>query len=117
MRRGYAGALLCAPLVVLGCACDGWQDPQGVQLPLFGDQRCSDPVFDQAAMQCCTEHDVAFAAGGTEQDFHLANAEFLACMLLWDVPPTVAYARWRAVERFGWSSWTEREHRTRGPPR
>lgn len=92
-------------------------DPQGVQIPLGGDRVCSDPVYDQMAPQCCSEHDNAFWVGGTEQDFHLANAEFLACMLLWDVPPEIAYRRWRAVDTLGWSVWTLRAERTRGPPR
>lgn len=110
------GALVV--VMLLGATCTRWSDPQGVQLPLFGDHGCSDPVFDQAAGQCCTEHDIAFAAGGTRQDFHLANAEFLACMLLWDVPPSIAYARWRVVDGpLGWEAWNEQPHRTRGPPR
>ena len=90
-------------------------DPHGVQLPLGGDRQCSDPVFGQLALQCCSEHDLAYWAGGTRQDFHLANAEFLACMLLWDVPPEIARARYEAVEAFGWGSWRESKHRTRGP--
>ena len=114
MRR----LVLIVPLALAACTVPGpYSDPQGVQLPLFGSRDCSDPVFDQMAMQCCSEHDVAFAAGGTYQDFRLANAEFEVCMLLWGVPPDVAYARRRAVDIWGWESWHETEHRTRGPAR
>lgn len=63
------------------------------------------------------QHDNSFWVGGTRQDFHLANAEFLSCMLLWGIDPEIAYARWGAVERGGWDSWKLRPNRTRGPRR
>lgn len=116
---------LLATLLMASCACDGWQDPQGVQLPLFGDQRCSDPVFGQAAMQCCTGwtdsrgfhhigHDNCYAAGGTEADRFACDAEFLACMAVAGVPESIAEARYKAVRRYGEDAFRYQEHRTRG---
>jgi hypothetical protein len=104
-------------LLLAACTPGPFAKPRFIQLGLGGDRACSDPVFGQLAAQCCIEHDNAFWAGGTVQDFHLANAEFLACQLLWGVDPEVAYARWGAVERGGLDSWTLREQRTRGPAR
>jgi hypothetical protein len=114
-------ALLSA-LVALSCAGSDpgpHSDPQGIQLPLFGDRKCSDPIFGQTAMQCCSEHDNCYAFGrrwtpdGIElsdrASFHLCNAEFLACMLRWGVPPDVAEIRWRAVEELGWDSFHQRD--------
>lgn len=108
---------LAALLLLLGCATvpGPYSDPEGVQLSLFGDRKCSDPVYGQTAMQCCQEHDNSFTVGGTRQDFHIANAEFLVCMLLWDVPLTVALDRYEAVSHLGWKSWNELPTRTRGP--
>lgn len=110
-------------LLLVGATCSSHQDPEGIQLSLFGDRRCSDPVFDQMAMQCCVGsadelgHDNCYAAGGTEQDRFTCDAEFLACMALWGVPPSVAEARYRAVRRWGDESFHYTEERTRGPAR
>jgi hypothetical protein len=115
---------ILAALLALGCASGEpgpHSDPQGVQLSLFGDSRCSDPVFGQMAAQCCTGgdgeagHDNCFAFGARwtpdgrklsdRASFHLCNAEFLTCQLRWGVPPDIAEIRWRAVERLGWGSF------------
>lgn len=101
----------------VSCATDPWADPQGVQLPLFGDRKCSDPIGVQVAEQCCGFHDNAYAAGGTEQDRAIADAEFLLCMLMWDVPPDIAELRWWAVRRHGKDSFHHTGHRTRGHPK
>ncbi len=111
MRR-WAFALL----LLVGCAAPGpYSDPEGVQLPLFGDRKCSDPVFRQTAMQCCAEHDNCFAFGARwtpdgrklsdSASFALCNVEFEACMVSWGVPPWVAAKRREAVDRFGWGSF------------
>ena len=76
-----------------------------MQISLFGDRMCSDPVYGQIATQCCMEHDIDFAVGGDEAAFHVANDKFLGCMLRWGVPRDVALARWLALEEFGRGSF------------
>ena len=100
--------VLAAVLLLAGCAT--YQD-EYAQLPLFGDRKCSDPVFGQMADQCCFEHDRCFHARGRwapdgeplsdGQAFRLCNVEFEACMLEWGVPPKIAGARRKALDYFG----------------
>lgn len=103
--------------VAVSCASDfdPYADPDGVQLSLFGDRRCSDPISGEVAGQCCQDHDLCFALGGTEQDFAICNAAFLDCMLRWDVPPHVAESRWLAVRDLGRRSFRWHDQRTNGP--
>jgi hypothetical protein len=117
---GHARRLTLAALLALGCASGEpgpHSDPQGVQLSLFGDGGCSDPVWRQMAMQCCVDHDQCYAFGARwtpdgrklsdRASFHLCNAEFLTCQLRWGVPPDIAEIRWRAVEALGWGSFNQ----------
>ena len=113
--------VVAVSLLALACATPGpYSDPDGVQLPLFGDQRCSDPVFGQMALQCCSEHDNCFAFGarqtpdGRERlsdraSFALCNVEFEACNLAWGVPPWAAKLRREGVDRWGWDHFEKRE--------
>lgn len=108
--------LALAAVLLLGCSWEGWPwtDP-AVQLPLGGDRKCSDPVFGNAALQCCEDHDSSYWVGGTDQDRFTADAEFLACMALSGVPEDIATARYEAVRRFGRGSWNYTTQRTRWP--
>lgn len=117
MRRS-ASALFLLALVALACSCP-WFDPTGTQLPLWGDRRCSVPVLPMGFVpeECCTPHDNAYGVGGTELDRLVADAELLRCIALRDVPQWRAELVYDAVREYGESSWTYREHRTRGPPR
>jgi hypothetical protein len=105
-----------AALLALSCgSCAGWpwDDPQGVQLPLGGDQECSHSP--DIATQCCMAHDAAYWVGGTSQDRFTADAEFLACMALWGVPEPIAWTYYTTVRKLGKDSWRYTEHRTRRP--
>jgi len=109
------GVIGIAFYVVLACA--SYDDPQGVQLPLFGDRQCSDPVYGQLAVQCCYEHDNCYAYGGDQNAFHACNHEFAACLHVWGVDHEIAEARYNAVRLFGRGSFRWSKHRTRGPPK
>ena len=111
--RSHGRGALGVVIALVGCAGDPYADPDGVQISLFGDRMCSDPVYGQIATQCCMEHVNCFAFGGTEENFHACNDEFLGCMLRWGVPRDAALARWLAVEQFGRDSFRWSAHPTR----
>ena len=62
-------------------------------------------------------HDLAYSAGGREQDRFTADAELLAALALYGVPEPVALVYYFGVRWLGWTRWPYTEHRTRGPAR
>ena len=110
-------ALVCVLVYAAGCigAPDPWAS--NIEGRLYGSQygECSDPVYGQLGAPCCAHHDACFERGGTLQDFHLCNAEFLSCQLVWDIPPDIAEARWLGVREFGLPHFELKDQRTRGP--
>jgi hypothetical protein len=74
-------------------------------------------------MQCCTGtehevgHDNCYAFGGLESDRFACDAEFFACLAVSGMPEDLAWARYRAVRRFGRGAYNYTTHKTRGPGR
>ena len=119
MRSALAG--VCLPLLLAGCALGDrqWWDDGGApnQLVLGStDQGCT-ATPDLAGGDPCLGHDLAYSAGGREQDRFTADAELLASLALYGVSEPVALVYYFGVRWLGWTRWPYTEHRTRGPAR